>query len=283
MDLTDLFANIAAFVRNLSDPVPKAELLDAPRGRASKVVAVRNDYSIETLTGPDRSQRKHKFHELRSFAEWLNRFGKAKETEILVGDKEASAVVSADVAASSVTCELRAHPTYDAWQAAFGKPLAPKALFAFVRSVQDTFKPIGAGDGPNAGDVLAGELQKLKAVTTGDIEMSVDPRGFYAVQGATQKVQVDAKLPPQFSISTPIYVGVPEILGERGPEKLYPLPILLSMDVSEKDGILITLTCPSLKRVLHDARLDAVEHLRRMLDPDFLVGLGDLKSDVFPG
>lgn len=271
---------ILSTLQDFVSPVPAPETIDAPRGRGAKVVGVRSDYKLETLPGPERSKRAHVFHDLGSFADWLNRFAKVAEgVEILVGDEEAKAVLGDDPHASLVTCQLRNHPTFDAWQKALGTKQNPKAFHAFLRSVSGTFDD-GSG-GVNAGDVLSGELQKLKAVTTGDIDMNVDPRGFYTVNGSTSRVQVDAKIPPSFTIHTPIFVGIPDP-GVEGQERRYALEILLTMDV-EDGGIGFTLTCPGLARVLHEARLDAVAHLRALLNEGFLVGLGDLNTAVVPG
>lgn len=277
MALVDLFDR---FTRGLGAPAPKPDFVPAPRGRGASVVAVRNDYKLETVPGPERSKRTHVFHDLGSFAEWLNRFGaEPQKVEILVGDKEAQAVLGDDPHASLVTCQLRNHPTFDAWQKALGQEQEPKAFHAFLRSVSGTFDD-GSG-GVNTGDVLSGELQKLKAVTTGDIDMNVDPRGFYTVNGSTSRVQVDAKIPPSFTIHTPIFVGIPDA-ETSGAERRYALEILLTMDV-EDGGIGFTLTCPGLARVLHEARLDAVAHLRSLLNEGFLVGLGDLSTGIVPG
>ncbi len=287
MALTELFDR---FARGFGAPAPKPEFVDAPRGRGASVVAVRNDYKLETVPGPERSKRTHVFHDLCSFAEWLNRFGTdPQKVEILVGDKEAHAVLGDDPTASLVKCQLRHHPTFEAWQKALGVEQEPKAFHAFLRSIAGTFDD-GTG-GVNTGDVLSSELQKLKAVTTGDIDMNVDPRGFYTVNGSTSRVQVDAKIPPSFTIHTPIFVGIPDPAG-TGPngeaivvansERRYALEILLTMDV-EDGSIGFTLTCPGLARVLHEARLDAVAHLRSLLNEGFLVGLGDLGTAVVPG
>lgn len=277
MDLSNLFT----VIRNFIDPVPAPEAIDAPRGRGSKVVAVRNDYKLETLHGPERSRRTHKFHDLHSFAAWLTRWADPKTAEILVGVVEAKAVLGDDPQASLVSCDLWPHPLFAAWHKVLGiKMMSPKDLLTFIRSVAVTFDD-GTG-GPNAGDVLSGQLAQLKAVTTGDIDMSVDPRGFYAVKGSTQKVTVDAKIPPVFTIRTPVFIGIPES-ETSARELLYSLEILLAMDVDEKTGITFTLTCPSLERVLHEARLDAVGYLRTLLGGEFLVGLGDLGTAVVPG
>lgn len=274
-----LIETVLATLQDFVSPAPAPETIDAPRGRGAKVVAVRNDYKLETMPGPERSRRTHKFHDLRSFAEWLTRWADPKKAEILVGLVEAKAVLDDDARASLVACGLIPHPLFAAWHKAFGVKKTPRELLAFIRSVAVTFDD-GAG-GPNAGDVLSGQLAQLKAVTTGDIDMSVDPRGFYAVKGNTTKVQVDAKIPTVFSVRSPIFIAIPESEGSDR-ETHYSLEILLSMDV-EEGKISFTLTCPSLERVLHEARLDAVGYLRALLGGDFLVGLGDLGTEVVAG
>ena len=281
--LESITSNVSAFLRLLSDPAPKPELVTDPSGRGGSVVLVRNDYSVERIAGPERAKRTHVFHDLGSFAEWLKRWAKPDNTEILVGDTLACALLGGQTAAldpaSDVKCLLRSHPTFAAWRAAFGVKMNPKAFHAFIRSVASTF-----GDGSSGvttADVLSAELAKLKAVKSGDLNMSVDPRGFYSVSGASQTVQVDAKIPPTFTIRTPILIGITESeTSER--ELRYPLEILLSMDVEER-GIFFTLTCPTLDAVLHQARLDAVGYLRTLLGEGFLVGLGDIATTPVAG
>lgn len=281
--LETITSNLTAFLRLLSDPAPKTELVDDPNGRGGSVLIVRDDYKVEQVAGPDRAKRVHIFHDLRSFAEWLKRWGKPDTTEILVGDAKARALLGgATVAhdpASDVSCVLRDHPTFAAWRKAFGVKMNPKTFHAFIRSVAATFG--SGGGGVTAADVLSGELAKLKAVKNGEINMSVDPRGFYAVSGASTTTQVDAKIPPQFTVRTPILIGIPES-ESSDTEMLYGLEILLSMDV-EDSGIFFTLTCPTLDAVLHQARLDAVGYLRALLDEGFLVGLGDIATITVAG
>lgn len=287
--ITTITGSVIAFLRMLSDPSPKAELVDNPNSRGGSVVSVRNDYKLERLPGPEVSRRAHAFHDLGSFAEWLKRFGtEPSKVEILVGDREAKAVLSESPFASLVSCQLRDHPTFAAWTKAFGQEMEPKEFHAFIRSVAETFGD--AGGGVTVSDVLSGELQKLKAVTQGDLAMQIAPRGFYAVSGNTKSVQVDAKIPPSFKIRTPIFVGIPTPAG-TGPngevivaltDRLYELEILLATDVDD-DSISFTVTCPRLDAVKHEARLDAVAHLRGLLGDGFLVGLGDLSTASVAG
>lgn len=280
--LEKITSTATAFLRLLSDPAPKPDLVTSPDGRGGSVVIVRDDYKVEQIAGPERAKRTHVFHDLGSFAEWLKRWANPATAEILVGDAKARALLGGETVAldpaSDVTCLLRHHPTFAAWKAAFGVKLNPKAFHAFIRSVAVTF---GNGGGVTAADVLSAELAKLKAVKNGEINMSVDPRGFYAVSGATTAVQVDAKIPPSFTIRTPILIGIPESESSES-EMLYLLEILLSMDV-EDSGIFFTLTCPTLDAVLHQARLDAVGYLRTLLGEGFLVGLGDIATTPVAG
>lgn len=285
--LSNLAASASAFLRLLSDPAPKAALVENPNQRGGSVVVVRNDYKLERLPGAEVSRRAHVFHELGSFADWLKRFGTERDkVEILVGDTEAKAVLGDSPYASLVSCQLRHHPTFKLWANAFREELDPKEFHGFIRSVAGTFGDADAG--VTMADVLSGELQKLKAVKQGDIAMQLDPRGFYSVSGNTTSVQVDAKIPPSFKIRTPIFVGIPQQpldatdVVPSASDRLYDLEILLAMDVGD-DSITFTVSCPRLEAVMHEARLDAVEHLRGLLGDGFLVGLGDLTTAAVAG
>lgn len=280
--LDTILSGATAFLRLLSDPAPKLDVVADPRGRGGLVAAVRSDYKLERLAGPELEQRTHTFHDLGSYADWLKRWAKPGETEILVGETQARALLRGTEAVdpiADVTCKLLDHPTFAAWKGAFGVKRDPKQFHAFIRSVAATFDD-GNG-GVNTADFLSGELAKLKAVKSGEINSSVDPRGFYAVSGATSTTQVDAKIPPSFTVRSPIFVGIPDPENAER-ERLYALEILLAMDV-ESNGILFTLTCPALPAVLHQARLDAVAHLRALLGEGFLVGLGDIATTLLDG
>lgn len=281
--LEAITSNVTAFLRLLSDPAPTPTLVDDPRGRGGSIVVTRDDYKVERIPGPERAKRTHVFHDLGSYAEWLKRWAKPEKTEILVGDTQARALLEgqdrATDPAADVTCLLRHHPTFAAWKAAFGVKQDPKAFHAFIRSVARTFPANGGG--VSGADVLSGELAKLKAVKGGEVNSSVDARGFYAVSGVTSTLQVDAKIPTAFTIRSPIFVGIPDPDAALE-DRLYDLEILLAMDVAES-GISFTLTCPTLDAVLHQARLDAVAHLRALLGEGFLVGLGDIATTAVAG
>lgn len=287
----DITAMIRSFLDSLAPAVP--EILSEPNPNGSgALVAVRSGYTVQAFPGKQTHQAVHTFHDLASFAAWLNREVTAEyqgDVDILAGETAVNAALNpGDPYGDQVQCLLKYHPMFEAWRGVFGKTMDQKQFHAFVRGNLDAF-PAGASSGVSEGDILATELQKLGVARGDKFDTELDPRGFYHFSGSTGSVNYSGNIPPRFNIVVPIIQGVSADLADPlgtalalpgASEVRYQLDILLSMDVTDK-GAQFTLSCPALPIHLHRARLDAVAYLRRLLAEGFLVGLGDLKlADV---
>lgn len=90
-------------------------------------------------------------------------------------------------------------------------------------------------------------------------------------------MELQGRIPTQFGIRIPIIAGV---LDAEGVEVSYGATVLLSMDIDQ--AVSFKLSCPALPLIEHQARLDAVAYLKRLLGGEFMVGLGDLKAEAVP-
>lgn len=262
----------------IQEPVVAPDLVENPSGHGS-VVAIRDGYKLERLPGRTKKARYHTFHDLESFANWLNRhaLGNANAVEILAGEQTVVAALNpADVTGDLLTCQLTFHPQFDAWRQVFGKTLSQKDFHSFVRGNKKAFAAVGEA-GFTSADVLLTELQKLNVVAGKELNAELDERGFYRFAGANQKANVGGSIPPEFKIVVPVFQGVNDAMKDDGSACLYVIEILLSMNVDSDGGVTFRLDCPSLPLTLHEARLDAVEWLRKLLQEGFLVGLGRIE------
>lgn len=254
--------------------------------QGEQMFAVRDGYSLQPRQREGR--RSHTFHDLGSFAAWLNRYvaaGDEASAEILAGLAAVQAALKPTLALAEVlTCQLRWHPQFEPWRAIFGKPQDQKQIHAFVRGNMDAFGP-GV-----SGAFLAGELRKLNLVKSDKLNAELDEKGYYQFNETAGRMDLQGKIPPQFDIIVPLIMGVKAAMQPAAPsaedaavalpatEIAYTLPILLSM---EPDKGIFKLDCPSLPLIEHQARMDAVAYLRSLLRPEFLVGLGEIKvADV---
>lgn len=271
--IDELAEGLEKLAEAMQPPTPDINAVPNPSGHGS-VAVVRDGYKVERLPGPMKKQRCHIFHDLRSLAEWLNRHAadSIEAVEILAGETAVEAALSpAALGGDLLRCNLKFHPAFDAWRGIFGKKLSQKQLHAFVRG--------NANSLPTGGDVFAGELRSMQAVKGAEFKAELDERGFYRVASATARADVQGKIPSNFKIEVPIYIGVchPNEIVER----VYNIDVMLSMEVEEA-GVSFMLECPELPVTLHNARLDAVEWLKSLLSKGFLVGLGDLKLQDVP-
>lgn len=256
--------------------------IDNPNGDG-QVMVVRQGYEVQELEGERVNARAHVFDDLRSLADWMNRHatdgegdaakGK-KNVEILASDKQVCALlVPTDLGSDCVTCPLRFHPLFAAWDTIFEKPMTQKQFHKFIRSVPDSFTN-------GMGETLAGSLLKLEAISGGKIELNLDELGYHKFQGGSSTMAVNGSLPPRFQILVPVIDGVS---APDQPEELkkYVVDVFLEVDV-KKDGDkmlpVFTVTAPTLPIVKHDARIDAVEWLTHLLADGFLVGLGTIAT-----
>lgn len=254
---------------DVQPPTAAPVLIDNPDGKGAFVV-VKNGYEVKQLGGAQKGQRRHTFHDLGSFARWLNRHaaGRDETVEIVASATAVTAGLDPiDPTADVVMCNLTTHPTAVDWCSIFGKPLDQKQLHAFLRGHVADFA------NADAATMLTTELRKLNIVINKDLSAELDERGFLQFQGNTGKAQVGGKIPGDFAIRIPLIMGV-MIDGSDTDEVTYPLDVLVTMDVNDH-GASFTLSAPSLVGVKHQARLDAVAYLEKLLDDGFMVGLGD--------
>jgi len=248
-------------------PEACADLVDmaAPNGKGA-FVALHQDYKLERLPGQLHGRRGHVFDDLSSFAAWLNRHAKPEQAEVLLEVDRCKAVLDqASEKPEIVSCELKRHPTFAAWSAAWSDgPLTQKAFHELVRGFRQS---VGESD-----ELLAA-LRVLTLTRKGELTVNIDETGTTRLYATTEKADLTAKLPPEFVVTCPVYQG---ILGTDGDSRLYRFEVLLSIDV---DGAAPTfsIACPGLEVVTHEARRDAAAMLERELDDGFEVGLGALE------
>lgn len=273
---------IKRVLEELSDPVIQPNLTTLLDGTSGGVVAIRDGYTLKQLPGKEKTARRHIFHDLGSFAAWLNRHAKnrAQQVEILMEDTKVIAdLAPSDQHSDLVTCMLIPHPMIQAWDRVFGKgPMTQKEFHNFIRGNMEAF-PEKEGKG-NIGEVLASSLLRLSVTNAKDLTAEMDERGFYHLSGGSNKSTVSNAIPPRFSIEIPVYIGVCDP-SKPETELKYRIEILLSIGIQDT-SVSFYLSCPSLPLVYHQARLDARAWLEHLLDDEFLVGLGELQGEVVP-
>lgn len=247
-------------------------------------VVVRDGHKVHELKGPTKKARQHVFHDLGSFAEWLNRHAvkDANTVEILASETEVvAALAPVDPSGDVVRCLLKLHPVFEAWVKVFGVSVAmsQRDLHQFLRANQKALAT-GEDGAPGAGDVLMTELQKMNVIAGRDMKTELDERGFYQFGGATERANVTGAIPPRFNIFVPVFIGVHEDKDEAM-EIHYSVEILLTMNVVDT-AVTFRLSCPALPVLMHQARLDAVAYLKKLLDAQFLVGLGAVQLAEVP-
>ena len=253
-------------------PTPALAPLTLPT--SPSVAAVKTGFTLYNFPGA--RARDHVFHDLGSFAAFLTRLAsnKAGEVEILVEDTKVVALTDpTNPNGDRLTCELVEHPTFAAWKALFSKTLQRdfhQKLRGLVSTISDQ----------TLGKVLFEGAQKVKAATGADVESELDERGYWRVTGETNRTEVSTPIPSIFKILTPLYLGVTTLAADvpievQNPprECSYDLEVLLSMSLNP---VAFELTCPGLPAVKHQARLDVLACLQRLLGASFLVGLGKL-------
>lgn len=248
-----------------------------------KLLVVKHGFEVKHVPGERKAKRSHTFHDLGSFAAYLNRRAELPEdatdvddVEILVSESSVVALLDpSDPHADLITCKLIHHPQFAAWHGIFGKRIAQRDLYLFIRGNLPSFH---APENGMDGGMIAAEVRKLQVVSTSGSDFQLDERGFYTVASATATTDMKGRIPCKFDIRVPIFQAIRD---ENEVEREYVLEVLLQME-PQGDQWSFTLACPALPIVLHQARLDAVEYLKRILEPGFLVGLGEAKTEIVP-
>lgn len=267
------------------NPVP-VEPTEHPRGHG-RFLVVKDGYKIEEIGGATRGRRLHTFHDLASFAAWLNRHATERERcEIVMNavmngaDPKNLGNTVAHLAPQSadgdrVECQIAQHPVWLAWFAILGKDLDQVKLAEHVRCYRDS---LGA-----EGSVLLAALQQIKVVAGGSTEVQVGALGEIKLLAGDRRTEASVTLPPELLVTTPIFDGV--LARGASPdspvEAEYVLRLFVSMQFVEERPV-FRLTCPGLAIVLRKALHDAHEDLVARLESGFLVGFGVPRVESIP-
>jgi hypothetical protein len=269
----------AGLVESLGTATAEPALEHHPNGRQG-VTLVREGYRLEVLQGPEESVRRHVFHDLGAFADFLNLRAEG-EADIMLNAQEvvadfAPGLVSRDL----VRCTLVKHPRFRRWKDLFGKGLTQRQAFEHVVSSTGDFLPAKATNGEAAGtegDWIAGQLLKFAAAKESNYSCEVDERGTIRFQAASEKVTVSGSLPPRFGLRLPVFQG---IRGEDGEEPMFDVTVHLRVEVETGRPPVFVFACPGLELVEHAALLNAADFLQGRLEEGFFVGLGELKTET---
>lgn len=257
-----------------------------PRGHG-RLAVVRDGYKVHEVDGKKRGKRGHTFHDLASFAAWLNRHATDHERcEIVMNavmngtDPKNLGNTVAHLAPQSVDgdrveCQIAQHPVWLAWFAILGKDLDQIKLAEHVRCYRDSLG--------TEGSVLLSALQQIKVVAGGSTEVQVGALGEIKLLAGDRRTEASVTLPPELLVRTPIFDGVlaRDATPDSPVEAEYVLRLFVSMQFVEERPV-FRLTCPGLAIVLRKALHDAHEDLVARLHPDFLVGFGVPKVDAVP-
>lgn len=246
-------------------------------GDSDRAIAiVRKDYEVVTLKGPEATVRKHTFHDVASFADWLNRHADTATAEILVDERAiVAALAPGTVRGDCVTCSLRRHPIAEKVDGALaGQPMGQRELLLFVRSIRERIEA--------AEDILMG-LRSLKTAHGVELKTEVDHRsGATIFSGVGQQTDISGTIPESITVVAPLWEGV--LKTEAGKlaeiEATYAMPLLVTVNNLGPNGLTFSLECPEQRIVESRARRDVRDHLAAALNDGFLVGLGHVKVDV---
>lgn len=257
-----------------SSPTPSLLPFALPNGEGM-VYAIRDGYKTETKPGPRREQRLHQFADIASFAAWLNRHATGDDAEILVDDDSITAALDATTHnADRVTCILVFDPAFDRWHDVFGCALSQKELHGLVRA------GAGALDESTCAQLLAA-VRNLTITRGSKRDMRLTELGSYQYTAKSENRDFTGTIPASFVINCPVYEGVHTVgaSGTMTPAS-YAIEVLLTVDDTEEGDVTFTLEAPGLDAIVRQARRDAAEYLRSLLDDSFLVGMGVLKTQT---
>ncbi len=218
--------------------------------------------------------REHVFADPVSLADWLKRNCEPRNAEILVDEEQVTATSGGrDVDADVVSVALTRHPTWARWLAG-ARTMDQKMFHRLLRGAKTDLRP---KDVPAADDdtkLYPGEslLEKLGTIKVGgetSYQREIDARGVTTLRSADQKQTVDCKLPDEFHIYVPMYVGV----RVAGVEPVYKVRVLVEIDIIQGQPV-FKLEFPDLALTMLDARHDVAACLAEQLGSEWVVGLG---------
>jgi hypothetical protein len=247
-------------------PVAQPEVVKSPNGYGGFVVH-HQDYDVEHLPGPIEGARRHAFDDLRGFAAWLKREAAAPDDVDILVDREVVVAFLDPLRAEPerVTCALALDPCFAMVKAILGKPLSQAQMVQFVRTWRDRI---------DSSDLLASALRTIQVVKGGEFKSEIDETGATRFIGSTDKRDVAVRIPPEITLSTPVFRGVEEYVGSPA---RYEVELFVTVNLD--DGVpVFSLAFPAFEDVYTKARIDAAGFLRTELGDGFLVALG--KADV---
>lgn len=243
-----------------------------PDGRGTSAL-VREGYRVEKRAGGDVAVVVHTFHDPESLCGWLNRYADPQEAQILVDDDAVTASADrVDADGFQLTMPLDYGLEAGAWFNAFSRSHDQRGMFRLIQAQQADFPG-------NVGADMLGQLMTLDACRGGEVKSSLNAHGGYNLAVATDRRDVNAKLPPSFHVVIPIYDGVRLVEeGEAGTVAgelaVYSVEVFLRLEVSDRGQIVMQLECPGWDKAVKDAQRDLVAYMRHLLEDGFLVGRG---------
>lgn len=256
---------------------PSAEPLTVPRPVPGfeAVTLVRDGYTLKEIPPrPARPVATHAFHDVPSFAAWLQRHADPQVTEIFAdaGRKVIRANTSRQFTRDQVSCSLQPSQAWVDWTGILGKELSHKDLYRWLLAHRAHLDAAG----PGSGTAVLNGLATLALVSSGKVESRMTERGTLEFVGQQQGRELQGKVPSSFAIVIPAWVGQPET---------YQLEI--DIDIDTDDGITFELRAATLQDVALTAWLDQVAKLELLLngpavegarpsDIDWLVSRGAL-------
>jgi len=233
-------------------------------GGGDEAVVVADGYRVHTRVALP--VRRHTFGDPRSLAMWLRREAVPQIAEVLVGESAVHATTDGRATDSDRVCApLVIHPRLARWVSAFGQVLDQRALARLLSSAN--------------GDIPEGLGTKLHAAVlsatwsgTANVKLELDSRGFVKATGSDSTTTINCEFPSQFRIVTPVFIGAQDATGG---EPVYDISIAVEIEATPK-GVTFKLAPMNLEIVRLQARLDLRDQLARLLDDQWLVGLGEI-------
>lgn len=227
------------------------------------VVAVRDGYSLETISPKMVGHPAHRFSTVEDLAAYLIRnFPEdAATTDIVVETDKVTAIIDPSRPTPTVlTCDLAPHPCFRAWSAIMGKSLSQKALMQHIRAWRESC---------DDAEMLLQALGTISVIGGSKVTSSVDETGATRLVGSEESRNLSVRVPPTITFTTPVFDGV---LAPDGEEALYHALLLVSVDIDSP--LSFTLTFPKADLMMRDARRDARDYLARLLGGGWLVTTG---------
>lgn len=285
-----------ALHRHLGAPTDDVAFTTSPDG-ARLYAVVRDGYTLKEVSAGFVGRRDHIFTSLADFASWLDRNAEPANTDILVDDDEAVAVLSPrHPKPEIVRCSLLHHPRAARWLGALDRRLSQRDLQRLlIAGADDTVL-----ERDKKGEVLGRQAEsmieqvsKLSVVLGGEVRSEIDARGMTTFSGSSGSNTVNGSLPSKFTVRVPWFVdvfdvpspatdtsdpGAPTGPPRRRYEPTYDLVLLLEMAIDEQSKRpVFVLNCPVLDEVRHNAVQDASAWFRHCLGGGFLVGMGEAR------